>query len=103
MAIFVSLRFRMDESRAQIQKIQMRDPLTNLYNQESFRRQVAKVLAKADPDKVYAIEYLDINNFGYVNENYGYKVGDSILKMLATDVSSQPYFVAGCRLYSDFF
>ena len=51
MAIFVSLRFRMDESRAQIQKIQMRDPLTNLYNQESFRRQVAKVLAQADPEQ----------------------------------------------------
>lgn len=102
-AIFVSLRFRVDESRAQIQKIQMRDQLTNLYNQESFRRQVARVMAKADPDKVYAIEYLDINNFGYVNENYGYKVGDSILKMFAADVSSQPYFVAGCRLYSDFF
>lgn len=103
MAIFVSLRFRVDESRAQIQKIQMRDPLTNLYNQESFRRQVVKIMDKADPDKVYAIEYLDINNFGYVNENYGYKVGDRILKMLAADVSSQPYFAVGCRLYSDFF
>lgn len=103
MAIFVSLRFRVDESHAQIQNIQMRDQLTNLYNQESFRRQVAKVMAKADPDRIYAIEYLDINNFGYVNENYGYKVGDSILKMLAADVSSQPYFVVGCRLYSDFF
>lgn len=103
MAIFVSLRFRVDESKAQIQKIQMRDQLTNLYNQESFRNQVAKIMDKADPNKVYAIEYLDINNFGYVNENYGYKVGDSILKMFATDVSSQPYFLVGCRLYSDFF
>lgn len=103
MAIFVSLRFRVDESKAQIQLIQMKDQLTNLYNQESFRRQAAKILAQTDPDKVYAIEYLDINNFGYVNENYGYKVGDSILKMLAADVSSQPYFAIGCRLYSDFF
>lgn len=103
MAIFVSLRFRVDESRAQIQKIQMRDQLTNLYNQESFRRQVTGIMDKADPAKVYAIEYLDINNFGYVNENYGYKVGDRILKMFAADVSSQPYFVVGCRLYSDFF
>lgn len=103
MAIFVSLRFHVDESKAQIQKIQMRDPLTNLYNQDSFRRQAARVMDKADPDKVYAIEYLDINNFGYVNENYGYKVGDSILKMLAADVAGQPYFEVGCRLYSDFF
>lgn len=46
---------------------------------------------------------MDINNFGYINENYGYKVGDSVLKMFAQDIFVQEYFRAGCRLYSDFF
>jgi diguanylate cyclase (GGDEF)-like protein/PAS domain S-box-containing protein len=102
-AIFVSLRFQMDESKAQIRKIQKSDHLTNLYNQSAFREKAQEILKNADENKIYALEYLDINNFGYVNENYGYKVGDSILKMFAADLSSQPYYCAGCRLYSDFF
>lgn len=103
LAVFASLRFRVDESREQIYDIQSRDQLTGLYNQEAFRQKAAAVLKQADPNKIYAIEYMDINNFGYVNENYGYKVGDDILKMFAQDVQEQTYFCAGCRLYSDFF
>lgn len=103
MAIFVSLRFRMDESQAKIRYMQKRDQLTNLYNQTAFRQAAEAILRHADPNKTYALEYLDINNFGYVNENYGYMVGDDILKMYAEDLSEQEYFCAGCRLYSDFF
>ena len=64
---------------------------------------MVEILAHSKPDEVYAIEYMDINNFGYINENYGYKVGDSVLKMFAQDIFMQEYFRAGCRLYSDFF
>lgn len=102
-AIFVSLRFRMDESQEKIRYMKKRDQLTNLYNQDAFRLAAEKILRNPDPQKTYAIEYLDINNFGYVNENYGYVVGDNILKMFAEDVAEQEYFCAGCRLYSDFF
>ena len=103
MAIFVSLRYRVAEIREQISSIQKKDPLTGLYNQEAFREAVVEILAHSKPDEVYAIEYMDINNFGYINENYGYKVGDSVLKMFAQDIFVQEYFRAGCRLYSDFF
>lgn len=102
-SIFVSLRYRMDESKAQIRHIQKRDQLTDLYNQEAFKQKAITLLKEAGPDRSYAFEYLDIDNFGYVNENYGYKVGDNILKMFAADASSQSYYVLGCRLYSDFF
>jgi diguanylate cyclase (GGDEF)-like protein/PAS domain S-box-containing protein len=103
MAIFVSLRYRMDESQEQIRYIQNRDPLTKLYNQEAFRIKARDILMQADPTKIYAIEYLDINNFGYINENYGYKAGDNILRLFAEDILEQDTFCAGCRLYSDFF
>ena len=102
-AVFVSLRYRMDESRAQIRHIQKRDQLTDLYNQEAFKEKSIRQLREAGEGQVYAFEYLDIDNFGYVNENYGYKVGDNILRMLAANVSAQSYFVLGSRLYSDFF
>jgi diguanylate cyclase (GGDEF)-like protein len=103
MAIFVSLRYRMDESQEQIRYIQNRDPLTKLLNQEAFRSSARDILMQRDPTKVYAIEYLDINNFGYINENYGYKAGDNILRLFAEDISEQETFCTGCRLYSDFF
>lgn len=103
LAIFVALRCRVVESEEIVHHIQTSDQLTDLYKQEAFRQVAAEMLQKADPSKVYAIEYLDINNFGYINENYGYKVGDSILKMFAAEVSRQPNFKVGCRLYSDFF
>lgn len=102
-AIFVSLRCRMEESRAVVRHMRKRDQLTDLYNQEAFRQKVADWFREAKGDKVYAFEYVDIDNFGYVNENYGYKAGDEILKLLAADISSQSYYVMGCRLYSDFF
>ena len=63
MAIFVSLRYRVTESREQISSIQKKDPLTGLYNQEAFREAVVEILAHSKPDEVYAIEYMDINNF----------------------------------------
>jgi diguanylate cyclase (GGDEF)-like protein len=103
MAIFVSLRYRMDESQEQLRYIQNRDPLTKLLNQEAFRIAARDILMQADPTKIYAIEYLDINNFGYINENYGYKAGDNILRLFAEDISEQETFCTGCRLYSDFF
>lgn len=103
LAIFVALRSRVVESEELIHHIKTSDQLTDFYKQEAFRQVVEDILKNADPSKIYAIEYLDINNFGYVNENYGYKVGDSILKIFADEISKQPNFKVGCRLYSDFF
>lgn len=101
--IFVSLRYRMDESKAEIRHIQMCDQLTGMYTLEGFKNKVAGIMRDPDPGKIYFLEYLDINNFGYVNDNYGYKVGDNVLKMFASDYMAQDYFEIGCRLYSDFF
>ena len=102
-AVFVSLRIRMDESKKEIRKIQRKDQLTGLYNFDTFQSKVKEIMNHPKPDKVYALEYLDINNFGYVNDNYGYQVGDYALKMFAELTKSQPYYVAGSHLYSDFF
>ena len=33
---------------------------------------------------VYALVNLDVNNFAYVNENYGQEAGDSILQELCS-------------------
>jgi diguanylate cyclase (GGDEF)-like protein len=102
-SVFVSLRFQVDQSKAEVRHMQRRDQLTGLYNYEAFTGRTKKILSKPEPGLVYALEYLDINNFGYVNDNYGYQVGDNALRMFASDAQTQSYYRLGCRLYSDFF
>ncbi len=102
-SIFVSLRSRMEESDAQIRNMQKRDQLTGLFNLEAFKSRCYNILDTADANKVYAVCYFDFNNFGYINEHYGYKVGDNVLKCFVKHLMNQTLFLAGCRLYSDFF
>lgn len=102
-AVFVSLRFRMGESKAEIRRIQKRDQLTGLYTLDAFKEKIVRGADYRLDNKQYAIVYIDISNFGYVNENYGYKVGDNVLKMLAAEYMEQDFCEVGCRLYSDFF
>lgn len=102
-SVFVSLRFRMGESKAEIRRIQKRDQLTGLYTLDAFKSKFVNSYDSKIEGKQYAIMYIDIRNFGYINENYGYKIGDNVLKMLTASYMEQDFFVIGARLYSDFF
>lgn len=100
---FVFLRTRMEENKREIRKMKRCDPLTGLYNVDAFEDKLKKAMSERDESKTYAVIYLDINNFGYVNDNYGYQVGDSALKSFASLAMEQSAYMAGCHLYSDFF
>ena len=102
-ALFVTLRTRLEESNTEIRKIQNRDQLTGLATLEAFKSVFTNVIPEIPEEKVKALCYFDINNFGYINENYGHQVGDKVLKFLAQDIAEQDYFVMASRLYSDFF
>lgn len=101
--LFVTLRSRIEESNTEIRRIQNRDQLTGFATFEAFKSVFSNMLSELPESKVKALCYFDINNFGYINENYGHQVGDNVLKFLAQDISEQSNFVIGCRLYSDFF
>lgn len=108
-AVFVSLRKTIRDDQREIQHLQNRDRLTGLYNLEAFRRRTMEVLKKiqteAETEKppVYALVHVDINNFSYVNENFGQKVGDDILKEFAAVLERREHVVEACRMYSDYF
>lgn len=63
------------------------DSLTKLSSQSKFRKDVAEELEK-NPEATYAIVYLDINKFKYINDALGYEAGDDLLREMARTVSS---------------
>jgi len=60
------------------------DPVTNLPNRHSFDNQIDRVLLnyKYDHEK-FALMYIDLDNFKYVNDTFGHHVGDLLLARIA--------------------
>lgn len=104
--VFVTLRRKLSEDQREIRKLQERDMLTGLYNPDAFRKRVQEHLAvmrERTPGMVYGLVHIDINNFSYVNENFGSEVGDHILQELAEQIRGAEHVLEGCHLYSDYF
>ena len=99
-AVFVTLR----EKQQAIHKLKNRDRLTGLYNMEAFRIKLVQLLeAEENPqENTYALTMVDVNNFSYVNENFGAEMGDSILKEFSR-LLERKKVMAACRMYSDYF
>lgn len=76
-----------------------RDALTGLYKYEIFVKKMEE-LQKSVDRVVYT--YSDISHFKYINETYGYQVGDDILKEAVAKVAyGNPNLLCGCRIHSD--
>ena len=80
------------------------DSLTGLFNKEFFY-QYAMDQDRFHPDQDMDMLFLNINRFHIVNELYGHKTGDNLLKGIA---NSLRYFLQkniglACRCYSDTF
>ncbi len=77
------------------------DPVTGLFKYEKFLTMTSEYIENA-PHGNYAIVYLDFTNFKFINDTYGYEIGDRVLKEFADDVRKYDnYFIYGCRIFSD--
>lgn len=80
------------------------DPLTGLKNYESFVNSLEKLISNQSDDKCIGIVYSDIYHFKYINETYGYNVGNNILKLAAAVIKeNSDDTVTACRVHSDNF
>lgn len=60
------------------------DPLTDLPNRVLFSDRLMTAIKGADRSREkIAVLYLDIDRFKYINTTYGYRLGDSILQLVA--------------------
>ncbi|MCR4586867.1 MAG: GGDEF domain-containing phosphodiesterase [Lachnospiraceae bacterium] len=84
--IFVILFFYVDHTY---------DPLTGIYSENGFYRATQGMLARAKSGQ-YMLVHADFHRFRQVNERYGDKVGDEILKLAAADIQK---LVSGIGTY----
>lgn len=68
----------LESENKQLSDLTRRDPLTGIYQYESFKEKAQLLLDNAG-DKKYAVVYTDFTDFKYINDVFGYAYGDSIL------------------------
>lgn len=108
-SVFISLRNKIYDDQREIRQLQNQDMLTGLYNMEAFRRREeeriykGELLGDAAKGEIYALVHVDVNNFSYVNENFGQQVGDNILQEFARMLLKEEHVSEACRMYSDYF
>lgn len=77
------------------------DPLTCLYQMDIFLDKTRHYLARHS-EKQYLLVYSDIRNFKYVNETFGYEVGDNVLREWADIlIKDVPNSIFAGRVYYD--
>lgn len=84
-----------------VEKLTGYDMITDFYKYEKFLGWADEYLKTAKKGK-YAVVYVDFSNFKFINELYGYEVGDKILRDYADAARSEKdIFIAGSRVFSD--
>ena len=73
----------------ELQKIVVRDPLTNLYNRGFFDEALEKYVAMSQrSSRSLCMMMVDVDFFKRVNDTYGHTEGDRVLQLIATAISS---------------
>lgn len=73
----------------ELQKIVVRDPLTNLYNRGFFDESLEKYVAMSQRSgRPICLMMVDVDFFKRVNDTYGHAEGDRVLQLIAVAISS---------------
>lgn len=82
----VLLQFRIKNAVEKSRMIMAeRDPVTGLYSKYKFYRSVRQMLSEAK-DQTFAFIRFDIDRFKMINNFYGIKEGDKVLKSIASEL-----------------
>ncbi len=93
---------RMIRAEKEVKRVTEFDTLTGLMKEDTFIDAATGIVGELGNVSRLAVVYADISNFKYINEAYGYNVGDSILVDMAEFISKnvQGVLCSG-RFYSD--
>ncbi|SDB89627.1 diguanylate cyclase (GGDEF) domain-containing protein [Pelagirhabdus alkalitolerans] len=75
---------------AMMERLTKVDPLTELYNHKTFQEYLDFLHEQGIYyDMPLQLAIIDIDNFKYINDNYGHSTGDLILKRIATIIEQE--------------
>lgn len=74
--------FELKSKNEQLSDMARRDKLTGALNLTAFKEDADQIM-KENPDLKFAVVYIDIENFKYINDIMGYSFGDDILRKYA--------------------
>ena len=82
-ALITMLVFRQkayfEEQKEKMRIMEDIDPLTGVLSHNGFRKKVEELLAD-NPDTPYTISYNNIKDFKFINDSFGWKAGDELLR-----------------------
>nr|WP_210333516.1 bifunctional diguanylate cyclase/phosphodiesterase [Rhizobium sp. ARZ01] len=77
------------ESLGLVKSASWTDTLTTISNREHFNVRSTQILDKARASKASCtLLFIDVDNFKFVNDKHGHKVGDELLKTLASRIQT---------------
>lgn len=86
-------------------KLSLRDPLTGLYNNSAIRNNIQSFLENEGKNGTHCLMFLDIDNFKYINDNFGHLFGDDVIEEFASLITElcSPYDTISGRTGGDEF
>lgn len=98
-----TLTGKINEDRTQTGEINMKDSLTGLDRYEVFLEKLEKEIERIGDARI-SIVYTDIKHFKYINDTYGYQVGDALLQDFVKEmIQNNESMICCSRVYSDNF
>lgn len=77
------------ENNLKLKKLSLTDELTGIYNRRYIFERLEELKTMIKQGKVVVtIIMIDIDDFKYINDNYGHAVGDNLLKKISNSISN---------------
>lgn len=73
----------LERAKLSMERLALRDPLTDLPNRRHFDRRVNEIQQDARGDDTRVLISIDLDNFKHINDTFGHQVGDRLLQHVA--------------------
>lgn len=91
----------LNQTESLVEQMNAHDSLTGLLKYDYFHEKMQPFMVAPRPCRI-ALVYSDILHFKYINETYGYSVGDELIKFFVEKTLERNIaFIAATRVYSD--